>query len=138
MMADGNPRTNQGRAGAVQDLRVDGLPSCTIQATGDGIWIVTAQLAVGEQAAFMAAAPDPTALCQRAQHALGLAGIGSRIAPDRNAIGVYVPTSPAPFGATPLVLEGRSVLWEVSRAPSEAIRALIAAATQVMRQSPHA
>jgi len=122
----------------VQDLCVDGLSPCTIQATGDGSWIVTAQLAVGEQAAFMAAALDPTALCQRAQHALGLAGIGSRIAPDRNAIGVYVPTSPAPFGATPLVLEGRSVLWAVSRAPSEAIRALIAAATQVMRHSPHA
>jgi hypothetical protein len=72
-------------------------------------------------------------LCQRAQHALGLAGVGSRIAPDRNAIGVYLPTSPTPFGATPLILKGRPLLWSISRAPSEAIRALIAAAIDVMR-----
>ena len=128
-MADGNQR----RAGTAQSLRVDGLPPCTIQATADGIWSVTAQLAADEQAALAAAASDPDALCQRAQHALGLAGIGSRIAPNRNAIGVYVPTSPAPFGATPLVLAGRSVLWAVSHSPSEAIRALIVAATQAMR-----
>jgi hypothetical protein len=116
-----------------RNLVVDGLPPCTIQAAADGTWSVTAQLAADEQAAFMAAAPDPTALCQRAQHALGLAGIGSRIAPDRNAIGVYVPTSPAPFGATPLVLDGHALLWSIVRASSESIRALIAAAIDVMR-----
>src|SRR5207253_1050044 len=111
---------------------------CTIQALADGTWHVTTQLAADEQAALAAATPSPDVLCQRAQHALGLAGIGSRIAPDRTAIGVYIPTSPAPFGATPLILEGRPVLWVISRAPSEAIRALIVAATQVMRQSPSA
>ncbi len=121
-----------------RNLVVDGLPPCTIQAMADGTWHVTTQLAANAQAALAAAAPSPDVLCQRAQHALGLAGIGSRITPNRQAIGVYIPTSPAPFGATPLVLAGRPVLWAVSRAPSEAIRALIAAATQVMGQLPSA
>jgi hypothetical protein len=94
---------------------------------------VHAQLAAEEQSALAAAVPEPEVLCQRTQHALGFAGVGSRIAPDRNAIGVYLPTSSAPFGATPLVLDGQALLWSLSRASSESIRALIAAATQVMR-----
>jgi len=137
-MADANDRIPPLPAPAVQALRVEGLPPCTIQAMADGTWHVTTQLVRDEAAALAATVLPPDVLCQRAQHALGLAGIGSRIAPDRNAIGVYVPTSPAPFGATPLILEGRPVLWAISRAPSEAIRALIVAATQVMRQSPSA
>jgi hypothetical protein len=142
-MGDVDDRIPPLPAPAVQALRVEGLPPCTIQAMADGTWHVTTQLVRDEAAALAAAALAATALppdvlCQRAQHALGLAGIGSRIAPDRQAIGVYIPTSPAPFGATPLILAGRSVLWAVSRAPSEAIRALIAAATQVIRQSPSA
>ena len=130
-MGDVDDRIPPLPATAVQALRVDGLPPCTIQAMADGTWHVTTQLAADEQAA-LASAPAPDELCRRAQHALGLAGIGSRIAPDRQAIGVYVPSSPAPFGATPLVLAGRPVLWSISRAPSEVIRALIAAATAVM------
>ena len=137
-MADANDRIPTLPPPVVKALVVDGLPPCTIQATVDGTWHVATQLAVEEQAALDVVAPQPDVLCQRAQHALGLVGIGSRIAPDRTAIGVYVPTSPAPFGATPLVLAGRPVLWAISRAPSEAIRALIVAATQVMHQSPHA
>jgi hypothetical protein len=111
---------------------MDGLPPCTIQAMADGIWSVTAQLAADERAA-LAAAPSPAALCQRAQHALGLAGIGSRIAPDQGAIGIYAAPLLAPAGATPLVLEGRALLWSISHAPPEAIRALIVAAIEVMR-----
>jgi len=118
-----------------RNLVVDGLPPCTIQAMADGTWHVTTQLAADEQAALVTAALQPEVLCQRAQHALGLAGIGSRIAPDRNAIGVYLPTSPAPFGATPLVLDGHALLWSIVRASSEAIRALIAAAIAVMRDA---
>ena len=132
-MANGNQRTDQGRASTVHELVVDGLPPCTIALIADETWHVVAQLATDDQAALTAAVTYPDTLCQRAQHALGLAGIGSRIAPDRNAIGVYVPTSPAPFGTTPLVLEGRALLCWVSRAPSESIRALIAAAIDVMR-----
>jgi hypothetical protein len=116
-----------------QALVVSDLPPCTIQTSGDGTWHVTSQLAADEQDALAMAVPNPEALCQRAQHALGLAGIGSRIAPDRAAIGVYVPTSPAPFSTTPLILEGRPLLWAVSRASSEGVRALIAAAIEVMR-----
>ncbi len=137
-MTDGTQRTNQGRAGAGQALVVDGLPPCTILATVDGVWHVTAQLVAEEQAALAAAAPRPDVLCQRAQHALGLAGVGSRIEPDHNAIGVYAAPLPAPAGATPLVLEGHALLWSVSRAPSEAIRALIAAAIEIMRAAPGA
>jgi hypothetical protein len=136
MMADDNQRANQGRAGVAQALVVSGLPPCTIQTSGDGTWHVTTQLAADEQDALATAAPSPDALCQRAQHVLGLAGIGSRIAPDRDAIGVYVPTSPAPFGTTPLILEGRPLLWAVSRTSSEAIRALVAAALHVMSTLP--
>ena len=101
MIADNNQRANQGWAGVAQALLVEGLPPCTITLTGDGTWHMTTQLEPDEQAALTAATPNPEALCQRAQHALGLAGIGSRIAPDRDAIGVYISTSPAPFGTTP-------------------------------------
>jgi hypothetical protein len=132
-MTDGNRRTHERRAGAMHDLVVDGLPPCTIAVTADGIWHVVAQLAADEQAALAAAATHPDTLCQRAQHALGLAGIGSRIAPDHNAIGVYAAPLQSVSGATTLVLEGRALLCWVSRAPSEAIRALIAAATEAMR-----
>ena len=134
-MADSNQCSDEGGASATQDLRVDGLPPCTIQATVDGTWRVVAQLAADEQAALAAAVTRPDTLCQRAQHALGLAGIGSRIAPDQGAIGVYAGSLPTPSGATPLVLEGRALLCWVSRASSDAIRALIAAAIEVMRQA---
>jgi hypothetical protein len=97
---------------------VQGLPPCTIALAVDGTWHISTQLVAEEQDALATAAPSPDALCQRAQHALGLAGIGSRIAPDRNAIGVYLPASPAPYGTTPLLLEGRPLLWVVSRATS--------------------
>lgn len=119
-----------------QALVVEGLPPCTLQMIGDGTWHVTAQLVTEEQATLAEVAPNFDVLCQWAQHALGFAGIGSRIAPDRTAIGVYLPTSPASFGATPLVLDGQALLWSISRASSDSIRALIAAATQVMRHAP--
>jgi len=137
-MADANAsnqRTLQGTATAAQNLVVDGLPPCMISATTDGTWHVTAQLAADEQAALAAAAPSPDALCQRAQHALGLAGIGSRIERERSAIGVYAAPLRSPSGEATLVLDGREVLWWVSHATSEAIRALIAAATQAVRNA---
>jgi hypothetical protein len=137
-MADVDDRTQHTRPPtAAQDLLVDGLPLCTIAVTADETWHVTAQLAAVEQAALRAAAPSPDALCQRAQHALGLAGIGSRIEPERSAIGVYAAWLPSPSGEFLLVLEGRAVLWWVSHAPSEAIQALIAAAIEVMRHEPN-
>src|SRR5215510_10500911 len=108
------------QSGGAQLPSVPGLPLCTIQMARDGTWHVQVQLAADEQAALAAAVTRPDTLCQRAQHALGLAGIGSRIAPDHNAIGVYAGSLPAPDGTTPLILEGRALLCWVSRVPSEA------------------
>ena len=136
-MADGNQRTDRGQTDAAQALRVDGLPPCTIAVTADGTWHVVAQLAADEQAALTAAVTHPDTLCQRAQHALGLAGIGSRIEPGHNAIGVYPTALPSPSGQFLLVLEGRALLWSVSRASSESIRAFIAAATEAMHAVPN-
>ena len=135
-MSDGDQRTYQGPVGAAQDLLVDGLPPCTIAVTADGIWHVAAQLAAVEQAALAAAATHPDTLCQRAQQALGLAGVGSRIEPDHNAIGVYAAPLQSASGAMTLVLESRALLSWVSRASSESTRALIAAAMEAMRQPP--
>ena len=132
-MANGNQRTDQGRASNVHELVVDGLPPCTIALIADQTWHVVAQLATDDQAALTAAVTHPDTLCQRAQHALGLAGIGSRIAPDHTAIGVYAAQLPTPASPMPLLLEGRALLCWVSRASSESIRALIAAAIDVMR-----
>jgi len=132
-MANGIQRTDRGRASNVHELVVDGLPPCTIALIADETWHVVAQLATDDQAALTAAVTHPDTLCQRAQHALGLAGIGSRIAPDDTAIGVYAAQLPTPASPMPLVLEGRALLCWVSRAPSESIRALIAAAIDVMR-----
>jgi hypothetical protein len=93
-MADGNQRTHQRQAGAAQDLLVDGLPPCSIVVTADGTCHVTMELEAEEQAAFAAAAPLPDVLCQRAQHALGLAGIGSRSRPTAARLACMLPRSP--------------------------------------------
>ena len=132
-MAD---RTHKNTAGDVHDLVVEGLPPCTIQAMVDGAWHVLAQLAAEEQAALAAAATHPDTLCQRAQHALGLAGIGSRIDRAHTAVGIYADRSGARFGEPALVLDGPAVLWWVAHATSAAIHALVDAATQAMRTAP--
>jgi hypothetical protein len=136
-MTDTNDRNQRipAETAATQELVVDGLPPCAIHATDDGIWHVIAQLAAADQAALAAAAPSHDELCQHAQHALGLAGIGSRIERERDAIGVYAAPLQMPSGAATLVLEGRAVLWSVSHATSEAIRSLVDAAMHVMRHA---
>jgi hypothetical protein len=136
-MADGNrsnQRTHQGSATSAQALVVDGLPPCTIQAAEDGTWHVLAQLVATDQAAFAASTSED--LCQRAQHALGLAGIGSRIDRPHTAVGLYADRSGRGFGEPALVLDGPVVLWYVAHAAPDAIRALLQAATEAMRQSP--
>jgi hypothetical protein len=115
----------------VQDLIVDGLPPCVIYET-DGIYSITAQLIGEDVAALSAAAPSHDELCQHAQHALGLSGIGSRIERERDAIGVYAAPLRLPSGDSTLMLEGREMLWAVGHASPPAIRALIAAAQAVM------
>ena len=133
---DSKRRTSQGDASAAQALVVSGLPTCTIQAAEDGTWHMLAQLASDEEAAFAACAPSPDDLCRHAQHALGLAGIGSRIDRERSAIGVYADLRGAPFGEPTLILDGPAVLWAFGHAVPDAIRALLQAATEAMRQSP--
>jgi transposase-like protein len=93
-----NRRTSQGDASAARDLVVSGLPTCTIYAAEDGTWHMMAQLASDEEAALATSAPSRHDLCRQAQHALGLAGIGSRIDRERSAIGVYTDLSGAQFG----------------------------------------
>jgi hypothetical protein len=129
-------RTSQGTASAAQALVVDGLPTCTIQVADNGTWHMMAQLAPDDQVAFAASAPSSDDLCHAAQHALGLAGIGSRIYRERSAVEVYVDLSGAQFGEPTLILDGPAVLWFVGHAVPDAIRALLQAATQAMRQSP--
>ena len=131
-MAEANDRTQPLPGTAARDLLVEGLPRCTIHRTADGTWYVTAQLAADEAAALAAAAPSHDALCQHAQHALGLSGIGSRIERDRDAIGVYAAPLRMPSGDSTLVLEGRAVLWAVAHASSDVIRALISVAQAAM------
>src|SRR5262249_40142320 len=110
--------TTPSQSGGAQLPSVPGLPRCTIQMAKDGTWHVQMQLAADEQAALAAAVTHPDTLCQRAQHALGLAGIGSRIAPDHAAVGVYTPDLRASSGTISVVLEGRAMLCWVSRAQS--------------------
>jgi hypothetical protein len=134
-MADTN-NCNQRSADTTQDLVVDALPRCTIQAAADGTWHVLAQLAASDQAAFAVAAPAYDDLCQRAQHALGLAGIGSRIDRAHTAVGIYADRSGARFGEPALVLDGPALLWWVAHASSATIHVLVAAATKAMRTAP--
>ncbi len=131
-----NQRTRQGSATPAQALVVDGLPPCAIQAAEDGTWHVLAQLLATDQAAFAASTSED--LCQRAQHALCLAGIGSRIDRPHNAVGIYADRSGTRFGDPVLVLDGPVVLWYVAHTAPDAIRALVEAATESMRQSPDA
>jgi len=133
---DSKRRTSQGDASAAQALVVSGLPTCTIQAAEDGTWHMLAQLASDEEAAFAAAALTSDDLCRQAQHALGLAGIGSRIDRERSIVGVYADLRGAPFGEPTLILDGPAVLWAFGHAVPDAIRALLQAATEAMRQSP--
>ena len=133
---DSNRRTSPGTASAAHPLAVSGLPTCTIQAADNGTWHMLAQLASDEEAAFVASAPSPDDLCRRAQHALGLAGIGSRIDRERSTVGVYADLSGAQVGAPTLILDGPAVLWAFGHAVPDALRALLQAATEAMRQSP--
>jgi len=82
-----NRRTPRGTTHTGHTLVVDGLPTCTIHATDNGTWHVMAQLAEDDQAALAGSAPPPDDLCRRAQHALGLAGIGSRIDREHSTVG---------------------------------------------------
>ncbi|HEX5692730.1 MAG TPA: hypothetical protein VFX76_22110 [Roseiflexaceae bacterium] len=116
---------------AAHPLLIDGLPPCAIH-EADGTYSITAQLTPDDAAALTVAAPSHDELCQHAQHALGLSGIGSRIERERDAIGVYAAPLRLPSGESTLMLEGREVLWAVAHASPPTIRALISAAQTAM------
>jgi hypothetical protein len=132
---DSTQRTHPGTTRAAQDLVVDGLPRCTIRANDDGTWHVVGQLAADAQAALVATAPTPDDLCQQAQHALGLAGIGSHIDRAHSAVGIATDRSGAGLGAPTLILDGPAVLWWVAHATSAAIQALVDAVILAMRHA---
>ena len=131
-----NQRTLLGAADTARALVVDGLLSCAIHAAEDGTWHVVAQLAPDDQATCAAAAPTSNDLCRHAQHALGMAMVGSRIYPERCAIGVYTKSSPAQFGEATLFLDGPHVLWFVAHAAPQTIHALLDSATLAMAHAP--
>ena len=112
-MADGNQRTDAGPASRC--ARPRSWMVCRPVRSGHRRWNLACDRRSWRPTSrrrWQAAVTHPDTLCQRAQHALGLAGIGSRIAPDHTAIGVYAaharPRHPA---RSPLVLEGRALLW---------------------------
>jgi hypothetical protein len=91
---------------------MDAPPRCTLVALGDGLgWQVSVTLAPADQAALSAAQPSAYDLCAAAQHALGLAAIGSRIDPTRGTVVVHS------RGAAQLAFAGAPSLWWVANAP---------------------
>jgi hypothetical protein len=79
-----------------------------------------------------AAAQSADELCRHAQHALGMAGFGSRIYRERTAVGIYIGSQETRFDTTPLILDGAEVLWFVGTASVDEVRQLIRAAEHAM------
>jgi hypothetical protein len=85
----------------------------------DQPWEVTVTLVPSDQAALDALHPTAMQLCAAAQHALGLAGIGSIIEPARGTVLVRAPEQPQ------LWLIGASALWWVANAPPPLLQAFL-------------
>lgn len=112
---------------------MDAPPRCTLVSLGDGLgWQVSVTLAPADQAALDAVQPSAYDLCAAAQHALGLAAIGSQIEPARGM--VVVRSSSAP----PLAFAGAPSLWWVANAPPPLLHTWIdqIAAQLAQREAP--
>ena len=118
------------------DLPLNRLLAQTIAQAADNTWILSVELAPGEHAALDATVPGVDELCYRAQHALGMAGFGSRIYRERTAVGIYIGWPEARFDTTPLILDGAEVLWFVGTASVEEVRQLVRAAEGIMATEP--
>ena len=95
-------------------------PQYTLLALGDDLsWQVSVTLAPADQAAVEAAQPSAYQLCAAAQHALGLAAIGSRIDPAHASITVRS------NGAVLLTFAGEGALWWLANAPPPLLRAFL-------------
>lgn len=67
----------------------------------DQLWNLAYGAAAADAQAAPAAAPTPDDLCQQAQHALGLTGIGLHADRAHNAVGIAADCSRARMGAQP-------------------------------------
>jgi hypothetical protein len=114
------------------DLRLNRLLMQTITQAGDNTWLLSVQLTPDERAALNAAVTSVDELCRLAQHALGMAGLGSRIYQERGTVGVHVGSREVRFDTTPLMLAGVEVLWFVGTASVDEVRQLIRAAEHTM------
>ena len=85
----------------------------------DQPWHVTITLAPVDEAALDALHPTAMQLCAAAQHALGLAAIGSAIEPAQGTVRVRTAEE------TQLRLVGASALWWVANAPPPLLRAFL-------------
>jgi hypothetical protein len=114
------------------DLPLNRLLTQTIAPAADNTWRLSVQLAPDERAGFETAALTVDELCYRAQHVLGMAGLGSRIYRERTAVGIYIGSPEARFDTTPLILDGAEVLWFVGTASVDEVRQLIRAGERTM------
>lgn len=82
-------------------------------------WLVTLVLAIADQAVLEALQPSAYELCAAAQHALGMASLGSQI--DRVGGSISVRFE----GASVLTFAGAPALWWIANAQAPALRAWI-------------
>jgi hypothetical protein len=118
------------------DLPLNRLQTETIAQAAENTWLLSVQLTPDEHASLEAAAQTADDLCRRAQHALGMAGFGSRIYRERTAVGIYISSQEARFDTTPLILDGAEILWFVGTASVDEVRQLISAAESVIAVEP--
>jgi hypothetical protein len=99
---------------------IEAPPQYTLLALGDGLGLmVSVTLAPADQAGLNAAQPSAYQLCAAAQHALGLAAIGSRIDPTRATVTVRS------SGAVQLTFAGEGALWWLANAPPLLLHAFL-------------
>lgn len=95
--------------------RVLAAPAQLDLAPGDdaALWQLTVTLASADQAALDASRPSAYQLCAAAQHALGLAAIGSLINPAHTVVRVQA-------GDGLLAFAGAAALWWLANTPPAA------------------
>jgi hypothetical protein len=85
-----------------------------------GLWHVTVTLTPSDQAALDALHPSAYQLCASAQHALGLAAIGSQIDPAHSTVAVR------DGSRLRLAFVGQAALWWVANVPTPTLSTCIA------------
>jgi hypothetical protein len=99
---------------------IDAPPQHALRAPDAGEpWQVRIMLAPPDQAALDARQPSAYQLCAAAQHALGLAAIGSQIHPEHWTVTLHAADAPQ------LAFVGACALWWVANASPALLRALL-------------